>query len=644
MHRDAQNPEQTLDGDGITLSSHHYPTSRTSDHDMGKDRPRLEILLDSQCLFLRGAGADTEPVRLSGHVVLSLTESTSIKEITLQFRGKAYLPVPSHDTMTLSTAPQAYIICNHEWSFLEGEKKHSHTLKAGRHFFPFQIQIGGSLPSSLSTHALGGASVAYKLRAHAAMVPVFIVRSFVPEALEYQQSLEIENTWPEKMMYSIMIPHKAWAIGDKLTALVKFSPLSKGVRILSVATTIHETTKVYGRHGRQEATRVVATVKHEISAGRAVETEGNGRPLRSRSRSQASVTPPSPQASSSSSSTLFDPPSSVPEDPEQGQDDIVTYLSLNVPLTATPTHAPEPIIVSHRIRWSIMIRNADEHVSELRCSLPLHILDYRLLTKLGRTPPPPVRSAEESEDTELPSYMAHIRDRVANMFLPESSTIRVTNPWISAGVSPTVVNNGQPTPPLHLPHEPGPEDTRPLDWINSELLLSLSLNEQALEDSPPDSASGTRPQSRLTSRRASRACSPERHTTARASGGETYVHTGHAARDAPPILEATLKPVASMAPLWLPRSSSHMYPAATPPPAELTSARGGPHTDPEAGNALLHRAFTEVPGYAVASRGFIGGVPPLTSMRGLPSYEEAARSHSDSNLAAHFAPVRTSPT
>ena len=31
-----------------------------------------------------------------------------------------------------------------------------------------------------------------------------------------------------------------------------------------------------------------------------------------------------------------------------------------------------------------------------------------------------------------------------------------------------------------------------------------------------------------------------------------------------------------------------------------------------------------MPDYAVAARGFIGGVPPLSSMRGLPSYAEAA--------------------
>jgi arrestin-related trafficking adapter 4/5/7 len=65
-----------------------------SEHDMTKEkeRPRLEILVDSDCLFLKGTGSDVEPALLSGHVALNLTESTSFKEITLKFRGKARLP------------------------------------------------------------------------------------------------------------------------------------------------------------------------------------------------------------------------------------------------------------------------------------------------------------------------------------------------------------------------------------------------------------------------------------------------------------------------------------------------------------------------------------------------------------------------
>ena len=94
---------------------HHHEASSTTffpllnphDHqnDMGqphkekehKERPRLEILLDKESIHLKGTGVDVEPGVLSGHVALYLTESTSIKEITLQFRGKARLPVPSHE-------------------------------------------------------------------------------------------------------------------------------------------------------------------------------------------------------------------------------------------------------------------------------------------------------------------------------------------------------------------------------------------------------------------------------------------------------------------------------------------------------------------------------------------------------------------
>ena len=54
--------------------------------------PHLEINVDSDVLCLRGTGVDVNPALLSGNVVLHLSEPTSIKEITLQFRGKARLP------------------------------------------------------------------------------------------------------------------------------------------------------------------------------------------------------------------------------------------------------------------------------------------------------------------------------------------------------------------------------------------------------------------------------------------------------------------------------------------------------------------------------------------------------------------------
>ncbi|KAJ7646953.1 hypothetical protein FB45DRAFT_986895 [Roridomyces roridus] len=683
-----------------------------------KERPCLEVHLDNEFICLKGTGNDVEPARLTGHVALHLAESTPIKEITLQFRGKARLPPLSNEAngIHINNGGSTYIVCNHDWSFLEGEKKHSHTLKAGRHFFPFQLQIGGMLPSSVSTHALGGASVAYKLRAHAvrpglnhnlqAVVPVTIMRSFSSEALEYQQTLEIENTWPDKLMYSIMIPHKAWAATDTLTALVKFCPLSKGVGVVSVTSSIHETTKIQAKSASQDYTRSVVSVKHEFIGGKAVEVLDRSRHHKTPSTPGVhSSTPSTPGYPTSPTSPTYPGggyfslprfpenaeagPSSRPPDPaplaEQGDDDIVAYISIHIPSIVTPTHPLDPINVSHRIRWSILIMNLDGHTSELRCSLPLHLLDQRLLKEarahtsatrrllIGGSEVPP----EEEEEVELPSYKSHVRDRIANMYLPEAATVRVTNPWMSLSTSTTppamtpalLTPSGQASPldshmMSHLPHAPGSGDSTPLDWVNSELLLSMqglstsaeswrpSAREQphastsaSNSDSEPNSQGQSRPSSNRPSRRGSRASSPERHheegaipAIPVAGPNETYVHRGNASRNLHGVFNASMKPFTSLAhPHWLSPSRSTSHTSLSSLTNSLSSsqqqqqqqhARSAgnrsvalPGSDP----ALLQRAYTSVPDYGVAARGFIGGVPPLSSMQGLPSYEEAER-------------------
>lgn len=703
--------------------------SHPTDHDMGRDKERsgIDIVVDASCITLRGTGGEVQPALLSGYVALNLAESTSIKEITLQFRGKVRLPAPMNEQRALNNSPQTYTICTHDWSFLEGEKRHSHTLKAGRHLFPFQLQLGGSLPSSLATSAHGGVIVSYKLRAVAvrpglshnmqAAIPIFLIHSFAPDALEFQQTLEIENSWPEKLMYSIVLPHKVWAVGDILTAVVKFSPLVKGVRVLTVLTQIIETTKVHCRGATQEHTRKIVSAEHTLSGGRAIpkleQHYGEPAPI-----VQGSDTPSPPSGLSnedrtssgsmvgqnhaslstrppiSESSSPFDTPFPVPlsasgessstEEFASGTEqmsptDVVTQLSLTIPRSATPSHLLEPIVVSHRIRWSILMSNLDGHTSELRCSLPIHILDYRLLDEsransattrrliLGGSEVP----LEEEQDAELPSYPSHVRDRVPNVYHPE---VRLTN-HLRAQPS-----EGSWTPPIsespralmipHLPYVPQAEENTPLEWINSELLLSMSRdsslqtpNHPSPSHSEGSSRAGSRPSSRLVSRRGSRAPSPERHLTmtsisgTNAGGGpgsnltscETHVHSSQASRSLPGIFSITLKPATHG---WLPsRSSSYTNIAGalstSSSPTSMTTVPGSmghyahatsplhssvPVTATPAAEVAVSisesgmRALTEVPDYGASASGIIGGVPPLTSMQGLPSYEEAERS------------------
>jgi hypothetical protein len=779
-------------------------------------------------------------------------------------------------------------------------------------------------------------------------------------------------------MYAIMVPHKAWAAGDTLAAVFKFSPLMKGVIVQSIVTSLCEATTVYARSGAQEESRVVLTARHEIINGKAVEVDGGtGGSNHSRlwQAFGSTVHPPSTQAHggcdeqedvddysnrdivtfikmtippsghvlNSSGSLALNSQSSSPAATSSGF--ALTQVSASespsplLPSTTivTPSHSLEPITVSHRIRWSIFLKNRDGHTSELRCSLPVVILDGRLLQESreisvltrrlmlgsaglglvgdewaigagdGSSGPMGDPSGEDDgllppveADRELPSYTAHVGDRVANMFLPEAVTMRVTNPWVGrvgttveppsetgegSGVEGGVCRsnaavgevtdsperdlrslssnpNSRPSYSArnsnrnsasnlyhnvdhytgamgraYLPHEPGVGEGTPLDWVNSELLLSLSdeplrrmarstaangvhspgAATPALPHAAPGPSGRSKWGSRVHSRVGSQAGSPERGvgTSGRASldgaaprgptsrpvsrppspSGAGHVpasigygyealsssgscspgQQGHGMKN---FFKATMKPFTALAgrhmsdkgneresppgsapdsvahsPLVLSRqvsnstpnpngqldrtqstsallqqqhqsyfssihpngassnplnassvadlarmpSNESVYPTSRTapslslqqahdqlphgsthsrlpllhslsspgsmadlhqqhhPPSPLANSRSEPNSNAAAsasalpasatssattnyGLALLHRALTEVPDYSIASRGFIGGVPPLSSMRGLPSYEEAAR-HSRRDVdVEHAAP------
>jgi hypothetical protein len=137
-------------------------------------------------------------------------------------------PQPSSSTRSHH---HTHVLIQHDWAFLNpttvpptpgGKKPHasSHALKAGIHSFPFSMTIepDTTLPSSIRTWN-NEAHVAYKLRATAvrtgafshnfvATKPVVLLRTFTAEALEFTQTLEIENTWPMKVSYSLTLPHK----------------------------------------------------------------------------------------------------------------------------------------------------------------------------------------------------------------------------------------------------------------------------------------------------------------------------------------------------------------------------------------------------------------------------------------------------
>jgi arrestin-related trafficking adapter 4/5/7 len=76
---------------GTTHHTHHTDR-QDSAHRRDDKHTGIELVVNTDVLALKGAGAEVTPALLSGQIVLDLAESTSVKEITLQFRGKAKLP------------------------------------------------------------------------------------------------------------------------------------------------------------------------------------------------------------------------------------------------------------------------------------------------------------------------------------------------------------------------------------------------------------------------------------------------------------------------------------------------------------------------------------------------------------------------
>lgn len=445
---------------------------------------------------------------------------------------------------------------------MEGFKKHNHTLKAGKHLFPFELRLGGALPSSLATYVNGGASISYKLRATAVrpglsanlttVLPITLLRSFAPEALEYQQTLEIENTWPDKIMYALMIPHKAWAAGDELSVLLKFAPLQKGVRVLSVTTQLCETIKTLARGGYLEKSRNIVTRKHEIVDGKAIEemqlrkmiqnkfnhetgqshsgssspgypaggahsgfVSGATTPIHGATGLSMSGSASGSMSGESSSSSAPGQPATVDED-GTFDSEVTTVIKVNLPATLTPSHALDPIVVSYRVRWSVLLANLDGHTSELRCSLPIHILDFSLLEEARASTRvtrrllfgwEEDRAREEEDDVVLPSYPSHVRDRIA-----------VTVDMADGSTSPGAAHISGATTPLEIPSAPtsgelqsppsgnatGGSLSGPSSFITSTL-PSLQLgrrrsNSSADDNSPPQNPSSSTESSRPVSR------------------------------------------------------------------------------------------------------------------------------------------------
>jgi hypothetical protein len=135
-------------------------------------------------------------------------------------------------------------IFNHKWApFVggvgPGSSSRGTLLPSGNYEWPFELVIPGSMAESVE--GLHDSHIVYKLKATVARgklaydlhtwKPVRIVRTLDPAALELTHAMTVENIWPNKIEYQLIIPQKAIVFGTAIHVSMRFTSLLKGLRI-----------------------------------------------------------------------------------------------------------------------------------------------------------------------------------------------------------------------------------------------------------------------------------------------------------------------------------------------------------------------------------------------------------------------------
>lgn len=145
-------------------------------------------------------------------------------------------------------------IFTHKWApFVggvgAGSSSRGVTLPAGNYEWPFELVIPGSMAESVE--GLPDSHIIYKLKATVARgklaydlhayKPMRIIRTLDPSALELAHAMTVENVWPNKIEYQLIIPQKAIIFGTAISLEMKFTSLLKGLKIGAIKCVLIET-------------------------------------------------------------------------------------------------------------------------------------------------------------------------------------------------------------------------------------------------------------------------------------------------------------------------------------------------------------------------------------------------------------------
>lgn len=210
--------------------------------------------LDNDFIVFRGNEHEAAGQLLKGEVVLCLKEALRVEDVHLRLQGNCRIAwIEAKQTPTgihNQKVDKNTTVLRHSWNpFVGGPQTHGQVLAPGNYEWPFELLLPGETAESVE--GLYQTNISYLLKAtisrgklaknHHAFKSFRIIRTLDPTALEFNHAMSVENIWPNKIEYSVVIPQKALVFGSNLPLEMRFTPLLKGLDMGDITAKLLET-------------------------------------------------------------------------------------------------------------------------------------------------------------------------------------------------------------------------------------------------------------------------------------------------------------------------------------------------------------------------------------------------------------------
>ncbi|OTA56248.1 beta-arrestin protein [Hypoxylon sp. EC38] len=378
----------------------------------------FEIRLENDFIVFRGNEHEASGQLLKGVLVLCLREPLKVEDVHLRLMGNCRIawvdgrqtPSGIHNQKVDRTTT----ILRHTWPPFVGETTHHNTLAPGNYEWPFEYLLPGDTAESVEglyqtgiTYFLKATISRGKLAKNIHAYKRFrIIRTLEPAALEFNHAMSVENIWPNKIEYSVVVPQKAVVFGSNIPLEMRFTPLLKGLEMGAITVKLIEVQE-FSVTSYPVPTR---TYKHDRDV-----TSWNFEVSREQNWHDNIE--------------------------ETGQEGWVVVKELPLPKRLSrciQDCSVHGIKIRHKLKLTVALKNPDGHISELRASLPITIFispNMPLDEEGNLVSQAPEASSEvnESDSSSMapPGYGMHVLDQLYEDVDPSG----IMTPAVQSGVN-----------------------------------------------------------------------------------------------------------------------------------------------------------------------------------------------------------------